>query len=127
MEPLLTTSAPRISNDFLKPPVEESADQDTITIRNKSNKKKRKNSKSPKKKAKASDVPFPEDPFDIAMAQAEREPTVTDEVSSASKTTKKVGKKKAMPLEESKSPQPLDMAAIIKLQEESKVPINLNI
>lgn len=126
MEPLLTTSAPRISNDFLKAPAEESADQDTITIRNKSNKKKRKNSKS-KKKAKANDVPFPDDPFDIAMAQAEREPTVTDEVSSVSKTTKKVGKKKAMPLEESKTPQPLDMAAIIKLQEESKVPINLNI
>ena len=36
-----------------------------------------------------------------------------------------------MPLEESKaaaaSQKPLDMAAILKLQEESKVPINLNI
>ena len=37
------------------------------------------------------------------------------EGSSVSKTTKKVEKKEALPLEESKGPQTLDMAAIIKL------------
>jgi len=50
----------------------------------------------------------------------------------SSVVSKKVQKRKALPLEtppveESKGPQVLDMAAIIKLQQDSKVPINLNI
>ena len=52
----------------------------------------------------------------------------------SSVASKKVQKRKALPLEtppveveESKGPQVLDMAAIIKLQQDSKVPINLNI
>ena len=53
--------------------------QDSVTVRSRAKKKKKGTSKSPKKKrAKADDVPFPDDPFaaadpfDIAMAQAER-------------------------------------------------------
>ena len=91
------------------------------TIRKSKGKKKKK-----KRKAADSEVPFPEDPFDAAMIQA-AEPEPTESVAS----TKKVTKKTAMPLLEGAaaggSPMQLDMAALIKLQEESKVPINLNI
>lgn len=85
-----------------------------MTVR-KSKKKKRNKST---KKLKPDEVPFPDDPFsqdpfDIAMQQAERQPTVTvTEGSSVSKTTKKVDKKPAMPLEETKT---LDIASILKL------------
>ena len=53
------------------------------------------------------------------MQQAEREPTETNSTS-----TKKVTKKGAMPLE---GPINLDMNALLRLQEESKGGINLNI
>ena len=73
---MLTASAPRVSNDFLKTPELESQ-QDTLTIVSKA-KKKKKGKSARKRKAHADEVPFPDDPFagadpfDIAMAQAER-------------------------------------------------------
>ncbi len=86
LEPLLTTSAPRLSNDLLVPPSDITVEESLKTIRRKKGKKK-------KKKRQDGEVPFPEDPFDAAMVQAvEREPT--ESVAS----TKKVTKKTAMPL-----------------------------
>jgi hypothetical protein len=79
--------------------------------------RKRKKSKKPKD---TNAVPFPDDPFDAALIQAERAPA-RDSASQAS--SKKITKKAAMPI----STQPMGMAEIIKLQEESKAPINLNI
>lgn len=120
LEPLLTTSAPRLSNDLLQAP-DQTVEESLQTIRKSKGKKKKK-----KRKAADSEVPFPEDPFDAAMIQA-AEPEPTESVAS----TKKVTKKTAMPLHEGAAagggPMQLDMAALIKLQEESKVPINLNI
>ena len=113
LEPLLTTSAPRVSNDLLKPPSESVAD--TLTVVSRKKKKKKKKRAATNELNDASAVPFPDDPFaqdpfDIAMAQAEREPS-----DSQSATTKKVTKKIAMPLEEQKGPMQLDMAALVKL------------
>ena len=71
---MLTASAAKVSNDFLQPPEAESI-ADTITLKSKGKKKKKSNRK---KKAREDEVPFPDDPFaaadpfDIAMAQAER-------------------------------------------------------
>ena len=98
---------------------------DSQSIRSAGKKKKKKKKKKTVSTKDLGDVPFPDDPFaaadpfDIAMAQAEREPTESG--SSASKT---VSKKSAMPI----GPPNLDMAALIKLQSESNNrPINLNV
>jgi len=52
---------------------------------------------------------------------AEKEPSMSGKSQSSAK---KITKKPAMPLD---APKPMGMADIIKMQEESKVPINLNI
>jgi hypothetical protein len=55
------------------------------------------------------------------MVAAEKEPSMSGK---SQGSAKKITKKQAMPIDTSK---PMNMADIIKLQEESKVPINLNI
>lgn len=66
LEPLMTTSGARVSNDFLKPPdMNGGSQQDSLIVRKLKKKKK-------PKKTKTDEVPFPDDPFavdpfDIAM------------------------------------------------------------
>ena len=66
-------------------------------------------------------MPFPDDPFDAAMVAAEKEPSMSGK---SQGSAKKITKKPAMPLD---APKKMNMADIIRMQEESKVPINLNI
>ena len=78
----MTTSAPRLEGDLLKVPGEPSV-ADTLTVVTQAKKKKKKKKKQPAQSTLEDPlaVPFPddpfaqEDPFDIVMAQAEREPS----------------------------------------------------